>query len=56
MTKVATTSAPGVDAGFYLPADDFFAAARPTALTFDDVSLATLHSDVLRAMPTFPLS
>ncbi|HTQ31235.1 MAG TPA: IMP dehydrogenase [Opitutaceae bacterium] len=47
MTKVATISTPGVDAGFYLPADDFFTAARPTALTFDDVSLATLHSDIL---------
>src|SRR5579862_5631942 len=47
MTKVATISTPGVDAGFYLPADDFFIAARPTALTFDDVSLATLHSDIL---------
>src|SRR5580693_7839690 len=47
MTKVATTSAPGIDAGFYLPADAFFAATRPTALTFDDVSLATLHSEIL---------
>jgi IMP dehydrogenase len=47
MTKVATTTAPGIDAGFYLPADAFFAAARPTALTFDDVSLATLHSEIL---------
>ncbi|MDE3084821.1 MAG: IMP dehydrogenase, partial [Verrucomicrobiota bacterium] len=47
MTKVAMTSAASVDAGFYLPADAFFAAARPTALTFDDVSLATLHSDIL---------
>src|SRR5580658_4375737 len=47
MTKVATTSAPGIDAGFYLPADAFFDATRPTALTFDDVSLATLHSEIL---------
>jgi IMP dehydrogenase len=47
MTKVATTSASSVDTGFYLPADAFFAAARPTALTFDDVSLATLHSEIL---------
>ncbi|MGA3008130.1 MAG: IMP dehydrogenase, partial [Opitutaceae bacterium] len=47
MTKVATTSASGVDADFYLPADAFFSAARPTALTFDDVSLATLHSEIL---------
>jgi IMP dehydrogenase len=47
MTKVATTPAPGLDAGFYLSADAFFAATRPTALTFDDVSLATLHSEIL---------
>ncbi|HTB79667.1 MAG TPA: IMP dehydrogenase [Opitutaceae bacterium] len=47
MTKVATTSASSVDTGFYLPADAFFTAARPTALTFDDVSLATLHSEIL---------
>jgi IMP dehydrogenase len=47
MTKVATTPSPGIDSGFYLPADAFFAATRPTALTFDDVSLATLHSEIL---------
>ena len=35
------------DSGFYLPADAFFQAARPTALTFDDVSLATRYSDIL---------
>jgi IMP dehydrogenase len=35
------------DAEFYLPADAFFRANRPTALTFDDVSLATLYSDIL---------
>lgn len=33
--------------GFYLDADAFFAANSPTALTFDDVSLATRYSDVL---------
>ena len=32
---------------FYLPADKFFPAAAPTALTYDDVSLATLYSAVL---------
>ena len=47
MSKVATNSTAGADADFYLPADAFFAAARPTALTFDDVSLATLHSEIL---------
>ena len=32
---------------FYLPAEKFFPAAFPTALTYDDVSLATLYSDIL---------
>lgn len=45
MTKVATPSA--ADAQFYLPADAFFRANLPTALTFDDVSLATLYSEIL---------
>ncbi|MEO8865415.1 MAG: IMP dehydrogenase [Opitutaceae bacterium] len=35
------------DAEFYLPADAFFRASIPTALTFDDVSLATLYSEIL---------
>lgn len=35
------------DSAFYLPADEFFRANLPTALTFDDVSLATLYSDIL---------
>ncbi len=35
------------DREFYLGADDFFRANRPTSLTFDDVSLATLFSDIL---------
>ena len=43
MTKVASP----VDSAFFLPADAFFRANRPTALTFDDVSLATLYSDIL---------
>jgi IMP dehydrogenase len=47
MTKVATSSAPGVDAEFFQPADTFFRANQPTALTFDDVSLATLYSEIL---------
>src|SRR6185503_4623709 len=33
---------------FYLPADAFFRANLPTALTFDDVSLATLYSEILQ--------
>jgi IMP dehydrogenase len=36
-----------VDADFYLPADAFFRASLPVALTFDDASLATLHSTLL---------
>ncbi len=47
MTKVATSSASALDAEFYQPADAFFRSNLPTALTFDDVSLATLYSDVL---------
>ena len=35
------------DAEFFLPAAAFFRANAPMALTFDDVSLATLHSEVL---------
>lgn len=33
--------------GFYQDADSFFAANTPTALTFDDLSLATRYSEVL---------
>ena len=58
MTKVATSPRPASaklaavpaakdDAEFYLPADAFFRASLPTALTFDDVSLATLYSEIL---------
>jgi IMP dehydrogenase len=47
MSKVAKPSTRGVDAEFYLPADAFFRANQPTALTFDDVSLATLYSEIL---------
>lgn len=50
MIKVATTpsstAAPG-DTEFYLPAEEFFRANLPMALTFDDVSLATLYSEIL---------
>ncbi|MEO6569157.1 MAG: IMP dehydrogenase [Opitutaceae bacterium] len=47
MTKVATPSSTASDSEFYLPADAFFRANLPTALTFDDVSLATLYSEIL---------
>ena len=36
-----------LDAEFYQPADVFFAAHRHLALTYDDVTLATLYSEVL---------
>jgi IMP dehydrogenase len=36
-----------LDAEFYKPADAFFAANTHLALTYDDVTLATLYSDVL---------
>lgn len=35
------------DSDYYLPAERFFPANLPSALTFDDVSLATLYSEVL---------
>jgi IMP dehydrogenase len=47
MTTVAKSSSAGVDADFYLAADAFFRASLPTALTYDDVSLATLYSEIL---------
>ncbi len=47
MTKVATSQPADGEADFYLPADAFFRASRPVALTFDDVSLATLYSEIL---------
>jgi IMP dehydrogenase len=47
MTTVATNSSNAIDADFYLAADAFFRASLPTALTFDDVSLGTLYSDIL---------
>jgi IMP dehydrogenase len=57
MTKVATPSekkaalsaqaVDEADEAFYLKADAFFRANLPTALTFDDVSLATLYSEIL---------
>ncbi|MSU70198.1 MAG: CBS domain-containing protein [Opitutaceae bacterium] len=47
MTKVAKTSSAAYDAECYLAADAFFRANLPTALTFDDVSLATLYSEIL---------
>src|SRR5919197_3990177 len=36
-----------VDVEFYQTADAFFTAHRGTALTYDDVTLATLYSEIL---------
>lgn len=47
MNKVATPIPDTCDDDFYQSADTFFPANRPVALTFDDVSLATLYSDIL---------
>jgi IMP dehydrogenase len=47
MSKVAKKSKSKADAQFYLAADEFFRASIPTALTFDDVTLATLYSEIL---------
>ena len=46
-TSATSASASAADADFYLPAEKFFPANLPVALTFDDVSLATLYSDIL---------
>ena len=46
MTKPVTIARPGDDK-FYPTADEFFARLLPTALTYDDVSLATLYSEIL---------
>jgi IMP dehydrogenase len=47
MTKVAKNKTSAVDAQFYLDAGKFFRASVPTALTYDDVTLATLYSEIL---------
>jgi IMP dehydrogenase len=46
MTKRVTIANP-TDTQYYLAADEFFRASLPTALTYDDVSLATLYSEIL---------
>ena len=47
MSKVAKKELSAIDTQFYLTADEFFRASIPTALTFDDVTLATLYSEIL---------
>src|SRR5205807_7113313 len=36
-----------IDAEFYQPADAFFTGHRSLALTYDDITLATLYSEIL---------
>jgi IMP dehydrogenase len=43
----ATKESDTLDSKFYKPADSFFPAYNSIGLTFDDVTLATLYSDVL---------
>jgi IMP dehydrogenase len=46
---MAATRTPGshLDDAFYLKADDFFTANSKVGLTFDDITLATLYSEIL---------
>ena len=44
---MAATRNSGFDDPFYQPADQFFPANNKLALTFDDVTLATLFSEIL---------
>jgi len=46
MTKPVAI-APPANPQFYPAADEFFSRLLPTALTYDDVSLATLYSEIL---------
>jgi IMP dehydrogenase len=47
MSKVAKRFTAKIDDEFYLDADRFFRSNLPTALTYDDVTLATLYSEIL---------
>ena len=44
---MAATRNPGFDVPFYQPADEFFPANNKIGLTFDDLTLATLYSEIL---------
>ena len=44
---MAATRKPDLDSLFYQKADEFFAANHTTGLTFDDITLATLYSEIL---------
>jgi IMP dehydrogenase len=47
MDMVILSEPSAIDAQFYQPASEFFAAHHHLALTYDDVTLATLYSDIL---------
>jgi IMP dehydrogenase len=47
MSKVAKHIPSPIDSQFYLEPGAFFRSNLPTALTFDDVTLATLYSEIL---------
>ncbi len=44
---MAVTRISSIDEQFYQPADEFFPANRHLGLTFDDLTLATLYSEIL---------
>jgi IMP dehydrogenase len=44
---MAATRNSGFDDPFYQPADKFFPANNHLGLTFDDITLATLYSEIL---------
>ncbi len=44
---MAATRKPDFDSPFYQPADKFFPANNTIGLTFDDITLATLYSEIL---------
>ena len=44
---MAATRKSNFDDPFYQPADKFFPACSPIGLTYDDITLATLYSDIL---------
>src|SRR5580692_2444335 len=46
-SHMAATRNPEFDSPFYQPADSFFPANNNIGLTFDDITLATLYSEVL---------
>jgi IMP dehydrogenase len=47
MKDAASSSAESIDSAFFQEADAFFSSNAHVALTFDDVSLATLYSEIL---------